>query len=216
MEALPASKLEAWGPAKWPNSFKLVSEVAEALGLPVDRINDLAAGGFIPHYRVDGGEPMFRMPDVKAWAANNMMQECSGSHLPPRLFFHKVAAPAPFDVTKVPTELASINGLLDVSHWVGPTCGIYFLIKDHGIAYVGQSVHAASRVVSHSREKDFDAAYFLPVPRSELDRIEGALIRFFEPPLNGRMREGGKVTAPAERTPDADTISELGLRSDDD
>ena len=213
MEALPASKLEAWGPAKWPSSFKQASDVAEALGLSVERVLSLADGGFMPHYRIDDGEPLFRLQDVKAWAANTMLQECSGTHLPPRLFLHKMSEPASFDVTKLPAELSGLEGLLDVSHWVGPTCGVYFLIQDREIAYIGQSVRAASRVVGHSREKEFNAAYFLPVPRSELDRIEGTLIRFFKPPFNGRVVAGGKITAPSERTPDGVTLNELGLNT---
>ena len=211
MEQLPASKLEAWGPAKWPSSFRPASDVAEVLGLSIERVNSLAEGGFMPHYRVDDGEPLFRLQDVKAWAANNILHENEGTHLPPRLFLHKTSMKPLIDVTKIPVELSSLEGLLDVSHWVGPTCGVYFLVQDQSIAYIGQSVHAASRLVNHSREKEFNAAYFLPVPRCELDRIEGALIRFFEPPLNGRVKVGGKVTAPAEVTPDIHTLDQLGL-----
>ena len=211
METLPATKLEAWGDAKWPSSFKDAEDVAETLSISVEHVNSLADGGFMPHYRIDDGKPLFRLQDVKAWAANNILQECKGDRLPPRLFLQKMSEPPPFDVSKMPVELSGLEGLLDVSHWVGPTCGIYFLIKDRELAYIGQSVHAASRIVGHSQEKSFNSAYFLPVPKSELNRVEGALIRFFEPPLNGRVVVGGKITAPAEKTPDAHTLDQLGL-----
>jgi len=211
MDKLPASKLETWGPNRWPSSFKPATDVAEALGLSVERVNSLAAGGFMPHYRVDDGEPLFRLQDVKAWAANNILQENEGAHVPPRLFLHRTSMSPMIDVTKIPVELSSLEGLLDVSHWVGPTCGVYFLVQNQEIAYIGQSVHTASRLINHSREKEFNAAFFLPVPACELDRIEGALIRFFEPPLNGRVKAGGKVTAPAELTPDSYTLDQLDL-----
>ena len=106
--------------------------------------------------------------------------------------------------------------LLDVTHFIDEWCGVYLLCRGQEILYIGQSVNVPSRIVGHlweSREKHWargregrvrakrfctvDAAYFLRVPESELDAVEGALIRHFEPSLNGGdKRRYGRVMAP--------------------
>jgi len=41
--------------------------------------------------------------------------------------------------------------------------GVYFLVRDMEVVYVGQTVAGLSRVFGHHKDKLFDSAWFLPV-----------------------------------------------------
>lgn len=68
----------------------------------------------------------------------------------------------------------------------GIACGIYFLIKDDEIVYIGQSVNIASRLSQHTN-KDFDRMSFILCNKSELNILETLYILAYQPKLNGVM-----------------------------
>jgi len=84
------------------------------------------------------------------------------------------------------------------------TSGVYLLVQASVVVYVGQSVNPLGRLFAHAHgdahgpAKEFERAFFLPVPERELDSVEGALIRWLRPEYNGRRK--GKMCAPAQRT----------------
>lgn len=61
--------------------------------------------------------------------------------------------------------------------------GVYVLIKDQEIIYVGQARNIFQRIKAH-QEKNFD--YFIPIKASaaDMDLCEGAFVRYFKPRLN--------------------------------
>ncbi|HUN01051.1 MAG TPA: GIY-YIG nuclease family protein [Halothiobacillus sp.] len=67
-------------------------------------------------------------------------------------------------------------------------CGIYFLIDQGGIVYVGQSCDAELRVRAHAlkadRNKIYDKYFLLPCKRNELDVLERYYINKFLPKYN--------------------------------
>lgn len=65
-----------------------------------------------------------------------------------------------------------------------PPC-VYFLVKDDEVIYIGQSVNLPSRIEAHLETKIFDRVYYVPAARRDLSRVEGALIRFLKPKMNG-------------------------------
>ena len=67
-------------------------------------------------------------------------------------------------------------------------CGVYFLLEDSNIVYVGQSVDVAMRVAQHRKDssKVFNRACWVPVPKDELDDVEAALIALLKPRHNTR------------------------------
>lgn len=70
----------------------------------------------------------------------------------------------------------------------GIVSGVYFLIRDGEIVYVGQAIDIASRVYAHSRgliRKHFDAYYGAPCAPEYRDVIEAAYILKFRPEYNG-------------------------------
>jgi excinuclease UvrABC nuclease subunit len=73
--------------------------------------------------------------------------------------------------------------------------GVYFLIKNERIVYVGQSVNIYSRIADHYKNKFFSDVFSVPCPRSNLDVLESMYIHTFSPELNGRSVQG-KIIAP--------------------
>jgi hypothetical protein len=68
--------------------------------------------------------------------------------------------------------------------------GIYFLIKDSRIVYIGQSTNIEKRVISHKYDKDFDSYRTILCDSQMLLHYEKRLIKYFKPILNGEP--GGK------------------------
>lgn len=77
-------------------------------------------------------------------------------------------------------------------------CGVYFLIKDERVRYVGQSVNVDTRLRDHSGNYDFDAVSIIPCDRSILDKLESLYIHLLKPDWNGRVasRHGELPVAP--------------------
>lgn len=78
--------------------------------------------------------------------------------------------------------------LLDREHIVSnsipafPKCGVYFLIKNDEIVYVGRTADLVRRLETHKRWKDFDRVFYIECPREELNELEKRYIRKFAPP----------------------------------
>lgn len=79
-------------------------------------------------------------------------------------------------------SLAEILG--QAEPWIQHRTGIYFLIHDNAIVYVGQSTDVTARVIQHAREKMFDRWYWLPCESNRLNATERAYVRAFKPSLN--------------------------------
>jgi len=75
-------------------------------------------------------------------------------------------------------------------------CGIYFLVNNSKVVYVGQSVHASARIISHVQNKKFDKVTFIPCKQAHLDVLESLYIHHFRPPLNGGGVDGRIMSAP--------------------
>lgn len=198
---------------KWPTGLKSADEIAAQLGLKPERLVELAMSGFAPHYRIDGGDPLFRVGEVKEWAAVNLLQSCPGQPLPEPIRI--VVQPEQVgEWSRVPPELREIENLRDITGEVS-RIGIYFLCYQSRLQYIGQSINAVPRVADHQSSKRFDASYFLPWPKHDLNRIEGALIRALKPSLNGRHGPRGSTEgewrAPGCKADDETALKEIGL-----
>ncbi|MEL7966324.1 hypothetical protein AAG587_08105 [Vreelandella neptunia] len=74
--------------------------------------------------------------------------------------------------------------------------GVYFLIKDERIVYVGQSLNIISRVAAHVKHKEFDRFAFVPCDAQDLDVLESLYIHFLQPELNGLLNGDNGHHAP--------------------
>jgi hypothetical protein len=63
-------------------------------------------------------------------------------------------------------------------------CGVYFLIQDEAVVYVGQSVNVYARMKQHALDKVFDRCLFLPIPQQYIGFVEQFFIGQLKPVLN--------------------------------
>lgn len=63
------------------------------------------------------------------------------------------------------------------------TTGVYFLMKDKQIVYVGKTENGISRIFAH-KDKDFDSYSFFKTEKSQLDWIESVNIIHYKPIYN--------------------------------
>ena len=76
---------------------------------------------------------------------------------------------------------------------IDTACGIYFLISEKRIVYVGQSTNVFSRVYTHMQTKQFDSYVYMPCEKDMLDKLESLYIHFLTPELNGNFHNGNKI-----------------------
>ena len=75
--------------------------------------------------------------------------------------------------------------VIEQSHPYDGLCGVYFLIADGEIVYVGQSVNVGARMAAHRNSgKEFDRYAWISCPAEQLDVMESLYIHVFRPPLN--------------------------------
>jgi excisionase family DNA binding protein len=189
-DMVPALHLVQARVTQWPTNLLTAEEAAESTGLPVERIRDLAMSGYAPSWRIDGGEPLFKISELKAWLAENLVARTAGKALPTQVVVTHTGPPIS-TLSDVPLEIRSIVNLRDISDY-RLTAGVYFLCIDKKVVYIGQSTVVGSRLAVHHKEgkKEFDRIYFMPWPEHDLARMEGALIRALRPSLNGGDARG--------------------------
>jgi excisionase family DNA binding protein len=175
---------------QWPSGLKPATEVATVTGLALSRVLELADAHVIPHWRIDGGEPLFRIAEVKDWLARtHLLTRYEGKPIPMSFI---VATEVPAVASDVPLALRPMAKDLQFLPIAGQRAGIYFLCVGDGVVYVGQSVCPVARVAQHlTSGKVFDRAFVYPCLPEHLNLLEGALIRALVPELNGN---GGPVT----------------------
>lgn len=74
--------------------------------------------------------------------------------------------------------------------------GVYFLIKDGEVVYVGQSTNIYARITQHWSDvyggKEFDSYAYVLCDRGVLDRLESLYIHCLQPRFNGQQNNGAK------------------------
>jgi hypothetical protein len=63
-------------------------------------------------------------------------------------------------------------------------CGVYFLVKNEEVIYVGKSIDLLTRVVSHVKTKDFDSFALIQCDEHMLDFEETKYILHYRPIQN--------------------------------
>jgi hypothetical protein len=79
----------------------------------------------------------------------------------------------------------SLTDLVSASHPAPDTCGVYFLIRDGVVTYVGKTTNVLARLTKHRRMgKVFDSFTFIPCAESEMTQLEGDYIMAYWPAEN--------------------------------
>jgi len=82
--------------------------------------------------------------------------------------------------------------VMEASVPIGANCGVYFLICDRQIMYVGKSLDVLDRLSKHRRAgRVFDSYSYISCSPADVGRLESLYINAFLPPWNG-------VTPPLE------------------
>jgi hypothetical protein len=161
--------------------------------ISAETLTQFADTGFAPHWRVNGGPPLFIVRELKEWLAANVTTVCQGRALPRTFSF--TFRPAPLSSgDDLPEQLRGVNCLCDITQSVSLSSGVYFLIHEGEVVYVGQSVSPAYRVREHFHDKIFDRVLFLPTVPEELNGVEGTFIRHLKPKYN--INRHGRVVGP--------------------
>lgn len=98
-----------------------------------------------------------------------------------------------------------LDGFINVSAMLKP--GVYALVKDGVVVYVGQSVRPLARVEAHrslwGRKKApgwlpirgilFDEVHVMPCRVEQLDEVERALIDLYKPKFNVKLKSPDPV-----------------------
>lgn len=163
-----------------------------------ERLLELAESGMVPHYLVDD-EIMFGPGETKEWLNHNLVVRVPGKHLGDSIC-RVVNVVEPVGEKAIPpVSLRAIAGFLIPmgleSIKTVPFSGVYFLCHKGEVVYVGQSVNVLSRVGQHFGHKTFDSVFFVRIPKTDLDFVEGTFIRTLEPKYN--KDKTGRIVAPS-------------------
>lgn len=71
--------------------------------------------------------------------------------------------------------------------------GVYFLVLNAEVIYVGSSIRLESRIASHFPGKEFDGAHCVLVPPDRVRRVESAFMRYFRPVLNTELQARASI-----------------------
>lgn len=148
-------------------------EAAHYISCTVDSFRRLVRKGTLPpSRRREGRNDLYNLGEIDDVFDNNVSYEPIRKRdlpAPPRL-------PALFDAAAI----------LAASAPFPPSggCGIYFLIAEGRIVYVGQSINVLWRLGQHAAERVFDAWHWIPCAREGLDQLEHAYIRALRPAWN--------------------------------
>ena len=207
MEKLTNTQTHYTNDDKWPTGLTTVEDAAESIGISADRLLELADSHFAPHWRIDGGQPLFQKAEIKRWAAKNLLTRIDGNDLSINL---KVMVDPPI-AKEAPPSIREIENLRVMPINEAPP-GVYFLVHKNKVVYIGQSISPLARISSHTiNGKKFDSAFLVPVPSYALDAVEGALIRALKPPLNGgeSRKKSGNLMAPGNSIEDQSAINKF-------
>jgi len=83
--------------------------------------------------------------------------------------------------------LLTKNEIVNAAKPMSRISGVYFLILNSEIIYIGQSVNMYSRAASHY-DKEFDSVVYMPCPKEDLNIMESIYIHEFKPAQNGKYK----------------------------
>jgi excisionase family DNA binding protein len=141
-------------------------DIAQMLGVSARTVLDMARAGRLPGAAQVGGQWQFSESVAKRFIAQR--EKATRDNATPRTIKTKNSA----DILKA------------ANPWPRTGCGIYFLICDGQIVYVGKSINVVARIAQHAAEKTFDSWAWVACAKSRLDRTERAYIDALMPKLN--------------------------------
>lgn len=132
--------------------------------------------------------------DAKQWALTQEA-ELQAAPLVEADIYDPVNQPLPHSLPYIDDSLTLLAEaeIIGASRSIRKICGIYFLIHEEEVIYVGQSIDFYSRLAAHLRTFKFDSVTVIECPREKLDSLELLYIQKFSPRCNimGKLRDVG-------------------------
>src|SRR5262245_48520701 len=91
-----------------PFRFINLDDACVVTGLAAERLLELTQAGYAPHWRVDGGAPLFDKSEISRWVKNNFLQHEGGRPLHRAIIVHVVDLACQ---REVPTALLGVRPL---------------------------------------------------------------------------------------------------------
>lgn len=89
-------------------------------------------------------------------------------------------------------KFADVTSIISMAKPYEKICGVYFLLINDAVVYVGQSTDVHARMGAHSNAIPFDSYAYIECEKSNLDLMESAYIHLLSPALNGQHSSGQK------------------------
>jgi hypothetical protein len=149
------------------------------------RITELAQSKLIPHYEFEG-EVLFKYTESKKWIEENLLVPVDCVPIPMSLAITPIIIrPEGYDTPDVLKGLSTFLLPLQIQSLKHASfSGVYFLCFENDVVYVGQSKDVSCRVGAHMGVKEFDFAFCLRVPKSDLNFVESEFIMKLQPKYN--------------------------------
>jgi len=174
------------------NKLIPVTELVEKndIYLSIKRVEELADQGYLPCWYVDGVR-LYSPTVAKGWIADNLTIEDDGARFPENLVVGVTRQRRP-DYSDIPTSLKKLHEHLHQLPLWSPS-GVYFLVENDVVVYVGATTSVVQRVPNHMNSKRFSLAFFIPLPEDQILEVERAFIRTLKPRYNGDANGRGYV-----------------------
>jgi hypothetical protein len=134
----------------------------------------------------------YRTHEVMAWKGGANKLTRRSRKMPPREYESLKAQIESSEQTIanlreiINTQIEELRELLRMSRLSQCLIGVYFLIRNKEIVYVGQSTSIYARVAAHHADKEFTHFSYIKCPSSHLRSLEALYIAKFSPILNGK------------------------------
>ena len=99
-------------------------------------------------------------------------------------------------------RLLSAVDIAEVAKGIDAMCGVYFLLSDQKIVYVGQSINVHYRIADHFAKGiiPFDRFHIVPCDSRDVDHLEALYIDALRPKYNTDMRAADALSGALKAT----------------
>lgn len=177
------------------DKFLRLPQVAEKVGLRRTAIYDLMKKGDFPQAVKIGSMTVWLESEVDGWLP------AKATHVPNPATQHRLEVQKASEVITgrslrsermIAAKAMSNSGST-------PASGVYFLVKDDRVVYVGQSGNVYARIAAHQSSKDFDGWCYTPCEgKKQLDILESLYIHYLQPEQNGRVTGTDQISVPVD------------------
>ena len=172
------------------------TDVSRMLAVCVRKVQQMAARGELPGAAMVDGVWLFDPVQIRLW-----VKEQERLAVITATEWRKSQRGR--DVARAANRLSATDEILARAQpWPESGCGIYFLIVEGRVMYVGRAVNVIARIAQHATVRKFDAWSWLVCPRRNLDATERAYINALLPewnrdPVTLKMRSSTLVEGPS-------------------